>query len=154
MSKLVSPFYTVGALHVVLKGQDGEIKTERKVENLVVTAGHNHIADRLAASPSQATMQAMAIGTGTTAPAIGNTQLGNEIDRNAFTVGPTATNNSVAYRGFWDAGDATNTQISEAGIFNNTSSGGTMLCRATFTAINKGTQDTLQIDWTITLTNA
>ena len=46
------------------------------------------------------------------------------------------------------------TAITEAGIFNSSNtqaSGGTMLCRTTFNAVNKGNDDTLQITWTITI---
>jgi hypothetical protein len=46
------------------------------------------------------------------------------------------------------------TGITEAGIFNSSqmqTSGGTMLCRTTFNAVNKGNDDTLQITWTITV---
>jgi hypothetical protein len=53
--------------------------------------------------------------------------------------------------GNWAAGDATNAAITEAGVFN-AASAGTMYSRATFTAINKGAADTLQITWTYTLT--
>ena len=40
--------------------------------------------------------------------------------------------------------------IAEAGIFN-AGAAGTMLARATFTAINKGASDTLAITWTVTV---
>jgi hypothetical protein len=46
------------------------------------------------------------------------------------------------------------TAITEAGIFNSSNTqgtGGTMLCRTTFNAVNKGNDDTLQITWTITI---
>jgi hypothetical protein len=91
----------------------------------------------------------MAIGTGATAPAAANTALGTEIDRNA-TTSITDAANVVTYLGNWAAGDGTNSAIAEAGIFN-ASSVGTMLARATFTAINKGASDTLAITWTVTV---
>ena len=40
--------------------------------------------------------------------------------------------------------------IKEAGIFN-AATGGTMLARTTFAVINKGTDDTVSISWTITV---
>ena len=94
----------------------------------------------------------MAIGTGATAPAFGNTALGTEIDRNA-TTSITDSANVVTYVGNWAAGDGTNSAITEAGIFN-AASVGTMLARATFTAINKGASDTLAITWTVTVGTA
>ena len=138
-----------GRVAVELRGPDGELKDSRQVDNLVVTAGKNHIADQLSSSPGGSAMSHMAVGTGTGSPAAGDTALGTEIDRNALTSRTDATN-VVTYVGNWAAGDATNSAIAEAGIFNASSSG-TMLARATFTAINKGASDTLTITWTVTV---
>lgn len=124
--------------------KDGNLKERRLIHNTVPTAGKNHIADQLAASPSQNAMSHMAIGTGTPT----STALGNELDRNALT-SRTASNNVVTYVCDWAAGDGTGA-ITEAGIFN-ASSGGTMLCSASFSVINKGASDTLQITWTLTI---
>lgn len=137
-----------GRLTIVVRDVDGRVKQRVDTTNLVVTAGKNHVADQLASAPAQAAMGWMALGTGTTAPAAGDTALGTEIDRNALT-SRTATTNVVTYVGNWAAGDATNAAITEAGVFN-AASAGTMLVRATFTAINKGASDTLQITWTLT----
>jgi hypothetical protein len=139
----------VGRVRVELFGPDGELKEARAVDNLVVDAGKAHIADRLSTTPGGAAMGWMAIGTGSTAPAAANTALGTEIDRNA-TTSITDAANVVTYLGNWAAGDGTNSAIAEAGIFN-ASSVGTMLARATFTAINKGASDTLAITWTVTV---
>lgn len=136
-------------VRVELFDKDGNLKEWREVHNLVVTAGKNHIADQLSSSPSQAAMSHMEVGTGTTAPAAGDTALQTALDRNALT-SRTDSTNVVTYVGDWAAGDATHTAITEAGIFNN-STGGTMLNRATFTAINKGASDTLKITWTVTV---
>lgn len=138
-----------GHLRIELRDEDGNLKELREVDNLVVTTGKSHIADQLSSSPGQGAMSHMAVGTGSTAPAAGDTTLGTEIDRNALTSRTDATN-VVTYVGDWAAGDATNSAIAEAGIFNASSSG-TMLARATFTAINKGASDTLKITWTVTI---
>jgi len=138
--------------HVLVEvfGPDGELKDFRETDNLVVTAGKNHVADQLSSAPGQAAMGWMALGTGVTAPALGDTLLGAEIDRNALT-SRTDVTNVVTYVGDWAAGDATNSAITEAGIFNiSTPNTITMLARATFTLINKGALDTLKITWTVT----
>jgi hypothetical protein len=134
---------------IKLFDESGNLKEQRQIHNLVVTAGKNHIADQLSSSPGGGAMSHMAVGTGSTAAAAGDTTLGTEIDRNALT-SRTDSGNVVTYVGNWAAGDATNSAIAEAGIFNAASSG-TMLARATFTAINKGASDTLQITWTVTI---
>ena len=137
-----------GQVSLVLRNSKGEIK-ETRVSNLVVTAGKNHIADQLSSSPGQGAMSHMALGTSATAAAAGDTALGAEIDRNALTSRTDATN-VVTYVANWAAGDATNSAIAEAGIFN-AGAAGTMLSRATFTAINKAAGDTLQVTWTVTV---
>ena len=141
-----------GHVLVELFGPDGELKAHREIDNLVVDAGESHIADQLSSTPGGAAMGWMAIGTGAVAPAFGNTALGAEIDRNALT-SRTDSANVVTYVGNWAAGDGTNAAITEAGIFNAASTG-TMLARATFTAINKGASDTLAITWTLTVGTA
>lgn len=141
----------VGTTNVLVEVFDanGDLKDSREVHNLVVTAGKNHIADRLSSSPGGAAMGWMEVGTGTTAAAAGDTALQTALDRNATTSITDATN-VVTYVGDWAAGDATNAAITEAGIFN-AASAGTMLARAVFTAINKGASDTLKITWTVTI---
>ena len=138
----------VANVHVELFGPDGKLKEERRVHNLVVTTGLAHIADQLSASPGQAAMSHMAIGTGSTAAAAGDTALGAETDRNALT-SRTDSGAVVTYVGNWAAGDGTNAALREAGIFNN-AAGGTMLARAVYANIDKQAGDTLQITWTVT----
>lgn len=118
----------------------------KEVDNLVVTAGKNYVADRM--KNNSTVMGYMAVGTGTTAAAAGDTTLASESDRNALT-STTVTNNEVAYVGTWAAGDAS-VAITEAGLFS-ASSGGTMLARTVFSAVNKGASDSLTITWTITV---
>lgn len=138
-----------GHVRIELFGPDGLLKEVRETSNLVVTAGKNHIADQLSAAPGQAAMSHMAIGTGSTAAAAGDTALGVEIDRNALTSRTDATN-VVTYVGTWAAGDGTNAALREAGIFNAASSG-TMLARVVYANIDKQAGDTLTITWTVTV---
>jgi hypothetical protein len=138
-----------GHVRVDVYGPDGTLKDFRESDNLIVTVGKNGIADQLVASPTISKPGWMAVGTGSTAPAAGDTALGTEIDRNALT-SKTRSTNVVTMVGDWAAGDATNAALAEAGIFD-ASSAGTMYARATFTAINKGASDTLSITWTFTV---
>jgi len=141
-----------GHLKAVLRDKFGKIKDIREVDNVVTTNGKYHIADQLASTHDESEMSHMAIGTGTTAASASDTALESELDRNALTSrtqGSGASANTVVYVGDWAAGDGTGS-ITEAGIFN-ASSGGTLLCRQVFSAINKGASDTLQITWTLTI---
>jgi hypothetical protein len=142
----------MGNVYLELIDENGELKMEQHVHNLVVDTGENHIADQLSSTPGQAAMSHMAIGTGSTAAAFGDTALGTETDRNALT-SRTDSVNVVTYVGTWSAGDGTNSALREAGIFNN-SSGGTMLARAVYSNIDKQAGDTLTITWTVTIGTA
>ena len=136
-----------GRLNLVLRGPDGTVKQEEEIDNLVVTAGKNFVASRMAGT-SASVMSHMAIGTSATAAAAGNTALGTEAARVALT-STTVTDNDVVYVGSFAAGTpATATAVTEAGLLS-ASSGGTMLARTTFSVIKKGTADALTITWTV-----
>lgn len=136
-----------GKLKIVLRDKDGKIKEQREVKNLVVDTGKDYIASRIEGT-SSAVMSHMALGTGTTAAAQGDTALETELDRNALD-STTVTDNDVTYVATYAAGDATGA-ITEAGILNN-STGGDLLCRTVFPVVNKGASDSLSISWTVTV---
>lgn len=136
-----------GKLDIVVKNEQGQVKQELHIPNLVVTAGKTFIASRMC-NTSENVMSYMAVGTNGTSPAAGDTALGAEVTRVAFT-SATPSTNVVTYIGDYPAGTGTGA-LQEAGIFN-ASSGGTMLCRTTFSVINKGAADTMTITWTVTV---
>jgi hypothetical protein len=136
-----------GTLKIVLSGEDGVVKEEHEVKNLVVTAGKSFIASRIKDATS-AVMSHMAIGSGTTAAAVGDTTLGTELGRAVLSSTTTSTN-SVIFSSAFLAAVGTGA-ITEAGLFN-AASAGTMLCRTVFPVINKGAADVLVITWTVTV---
>jgi len=139
----------IGMVKAEIHGADGVLKTVMEFPNLVVTAGKNVIADRLGkASPAKGAMTHMAIGTDNTAPAAANTALGAEAARVALT-STTVTDNAVQYQATFGPGVGTGA-ITEAGMFN-AASAGDMLCRTTFSVINKGANDTMTVTWTVTV---
>ena len=138
-----------GRLNIVLKDQDGNVKDQREVDNLVVTTGLNWIAARMYDTGSPAQMSHMAVGSGTTAAAAGDTDLGSILGSREALDSTTVSTNTVQYVSSFEAGDGTGA-ITEAGIFNAATSG-TMLCRTVFDVVNKGANDTLSITWTITI---
>jgi hypothetical protein len=136
-----------GDLSVVLRDADGNVKQTVEITNLVVTAGLGYISSRMKDASATA-MSHMAVGTGATAAALGNTTLGTENARVALT-STTVTGAQIVYVASFPAGTGT-AALTEAGIFNDGTTG-TMLCRTVFSAINKGASDTLSITWTITV---
>lgn len=137
-----------GELTIQVFDRQGNLKSAQKVPNLVVTAGKNYIASRMVGT-SSTVMNGMAIGTGTGTPAAGDTTLNTEVDRQALTAF-TASTNTVTATATFPAGSGTGA-IREAGIFNNATSGGTMLCRTTFPEVNKQAGDSIAITWTVTV---
>lgn len=134
-------FALTGALTIAVNN-----KVVQETNNLVVTAGKEWVADRM--NDVNTVMTHMAVGTGTTAAAAGDTALGTQLDRNALT-STTVTNNTIEYACTWAAGDGTGA-LTEAGIFD-ASTGGDMLARTVFSVVNKGASDSMTITWTITV---
>ena len=134
-------FALTGALTIAVNNE-----VVQETNNLVVTAGKEWVADRM--NNANTVMTHMAVGTGTTAAAAGDTALGTQLDRNTLT-STTVTNNTIEYACTWAAGDGTGA-ITEAGIFD-ASTGGDMLARTVFSVVNKGVADSMTITWTITV---
>jgi hypothetical protein len=140
-----------GRLSVVLLDAQGNVKQSQDIPNLVVSSGLAFIASRMKDTTDTA-MSHMAVGSGTTAAAAGDTALETQIGSRVSLTSTTVTSNATAYVATFAAGTGTGA-ITEAGIFN-ASTAGTMLCRTVFSVVNKGADDTLQITWTITLNAA
>lgn len=138
-----------GRVGLVLKDKEGNVKETREIDNLVVSAGLTYIASRMVGTAKDV-MSHMGLGSGSTAAAAGDTDLGSLLGSREALDSSTASSNTITYVSSFEAGDATGA-ITEAGIFN-ASTGGDMLCRTVFSVINKAADDTLSVTWTITLT--
>ena len=131
----------------------GEV-TVKEYKNLIPTVGRAAIASWLTnSSPTPASMRLnyTALGTGTTAPANGDTQLQTETFRKA--IASETNSNNIAYAtAFYTAPEVSGT-FKEAGIFMNatgTANSGTLFSRVAID-ITKTTSQTLTIDYTITI---
>jgi len=146
-----------GRLKISVTDANGVEKDRREINNLVVDVGLEYIISRMVGTDKNV-MTHMAVGTDDNlTDAETFTDLGSTLDdRNGLTSTTIVdlgdgVNNSVRYNAAWFAGDATGA-IVEAGIFNSGTIGqGDMLARTTFPVINKGPDDVLAIEWTITL---
>jgi hypothetical protein len=136
-----------GELTIVHKNAEGQIKDVISIPNLVVTAGKQYIASRMVGA-SATVMTHMAIGTGTTTPAVGDSTLGTEAGRVSLA-SFSASGTNVTATATFPAGTGTGA-ITEAGILN-AASAGTMLCRTTFPVVNKAAGDSIAITWVITV---
>jgi hypothetical protein len=142
---------SLGILNIVLRDENGNIKEEREVPNMVVNTGLAYIQERMRVGTPTA-MSHMALGTSSTAVVRTQSTLVTELGGSRVTVTPsaateTSANDTVQYVASFPAGTGTGA-ITEAGIFNDASVG-TMLSRTVFTVINKAAGDSLTITWKI-----
>lgn len=138
-----------GHINFKLFDEAGKLKDEKDIKNVVVTVGKNFLALWLtAATQADYFMRYVALGTGTNAAVAGDTALQTELATRVAGTLSSATNvwqNQATFGAGVDTG-----AITEAGIFS-ASAAGTMLARQTFSAINKGALDSLQVTWQITI---
>jgi hypothetical protein len=129
---------------------------ERIVEykNIIVTVGLSMIAERLAGGSNNCDITYTAVGTDATAPALGDTTLGTELDRKAVT---TISNSGtqVLISTFFGASEAIGT-LTELGYFGEAASAtpdsGTMFNHAVISEV-KTASETLTIQSTFTMSN-
>lgn len=138
-----------GHLLAILKKENGETEKIEK-DNIILNAGFDYICDAIGkASARPNVMGYIAVGTGSTTPAVGQTALISELTRKAATYSHTAGTKLMTFTTKFEAGQATGA-ITEAGLVN-AASGGTFLDRLTFDVINKGINDDLTMTFQFTL---
>ena len=136
-----SPLAMKGRLTIAINDEVVQV-----VDNLVVTTGKGYVASRMKDASATA-MSHMAVGSGSTAAAAGDTALGSEAARIALT-STTVSGADVTYVATFGAGVGT-AALTEAAILNASSSG-TMLCRTVFPVVNKQSTDSMSVTWTVT----
>jgi hypothetical protein len=143
-----------GHITLKLKDSSGNIKDIREVDNLVVNGGLEHVADQLCASPAQAKITKMGVGTGTTDVSGGQIALttehgdGKQLLDSTYPKLHDTDLEKVVYRCTYAAGDMTGS-ITEAGLFTGDVAP-VMFARQKFDPITKGSNDILEITWTVT----
>lgn len=135
-----------GDVSIVINRENGDVDSF-DIKNLVVSTGLAYIVSRMKDATATA-MSNMAIGSGSTAAAAGDTALGGELGRVALT-STTVSANTITYVASFPAGTGTG-NVQEAGIFN-AGTGGTMLCRTVFGLVTKNAGDSMTITWTVTI---
>lgn len=136
-------------LDIAIPGITGNYTLAPLKGNLVVNTGHAAYAGQISGITT-APFTAMAYGTGAVAAAATDTALGAEVARAAATitrVTTTSTNDTTRWEYTFTAGG--NQAITEEGIFDNNTSGGNMLARQVFAAVNMVLNDTLQFTHSI-----
>lgn len=122
-----------------------------QAHNLVTNVGHTAANARISGQGSYAAFTTIAIGSGTTAAAAGDTTLGTEITtgggaRGAATASQTTTTTSNDTMQLVKTFTFTASfAVTEEGILDNASSGGNLFARQVFAALNVASGDSLQI---------
>lgn len=137
-------------LKVIVEGslynEFGKLTQHFIKHNLITTKGLAFLCNCFGNYTRPAPMRYIAVGTSSTAPALSNTALGNEIERKEsdfkFTEGNSFLTTSITL--LPDEGTGA---LTEAGIFN---SSGVLFDRVTFPVINKGALDTFVISFRLT----
>lgn len=143
-----------GKVAYELRDKYGNLKDSGVSYNTITNLMDAHVADQMSDQGDSA-IGFIAIGSGTGQGAA-DTDLANYVNLIALSgagalQGSGGDDNDVTYSGFWAAGEATNDSISEAGLFQ--ASGTTRNTLMTYNdglSVNKGADDTLKIDWTVT----
>lgn len=140
----------IGSVHAVIRDAvTKKIKHEEFKNNMVVTVGKQWFAKRLA-EESANEMDHIAIGSGSTAASLSDTQLaGTELAR-VEVDSRVRSGAAVTFIATFGAGVGTGT-VQEAGIFDG-AAGTAMLARYVFGGPStKGASDEIEITWTITV---
>lgn len=145
-------FNKLAAYGLQLPGLTGSFGNHRLISNLTTTAGKGGVASRINGSGGEAAFTYIAVGTGTTAAAIGDTTLQTELATSGLSRASatasrvtTDTTNDTArlVLAFTVSGTAA---VTESGVLNASSSG-VLLARQVFSALNVVSGDTLTITW-------
>jgi len=133
-----------------------EIKDERLIHNIIASTGLNIVIKQILGSSGAGAQPDkfnwVGLGTSTNAATTNDTALGGEVGTRQQDTDPTfpALGQGQLVVTFGTANATGN--ISESGVFNSSNTT-CMLCRTTFAAIAKGTSDSLQVTWDITISS-
>jgi hypothetical protein len=144
-----------GIVEYISKDKNGNIKEIRTIPNLITNAGKSAVAGLLLSDVSVDSFDAIAIGTGTNEAEATDTTLQTETSRRG---GANVTGTRVTTNVTNDTAQLSTTftfdsevAITESGVFNHNTTGGDMLARHTFSALNFSDGDSLQVNWKIVI---
>ena len=147
-----------GCISIQVYDKDGTLKDSRQITNKIVMTGCELIASLLANDGTIAAPTHVAVGGSDQHEpedvTITDVKLTDEIVRIPFDGPATREGNSVTFEATFKPGvpEMENTPIKEVAIFNSeTVEGSVMLNRAKFAVINKAYEDTVVVNWIVTI---
>ncbi len=142
----------IGHICFIFRNIDTGEERVSKYDNLIVTVAKNMIARRLAGEANACNITYIAVGTGAGVPAIGDTTLSTELDRNPLTT-ISASGVTVSFTGFFGASEANGT-LTNMGLFGEgasaTPDSGVLINHAAVSEV-KSTSETMTITGTLTI---
>lgn len=145
-------------VYVTVRDADGNVKATRAVHNVETNAGIEAIQQLIndgVSDPTDGQFSAIAIGTGTSSFSASSTSLNSEDTRAAASCSQSTTsvtNDTMTLENTFNfSGSKT---IAETGVFNNTTSGGVMLCATTFSGVPVEDGDSMTVTWDVQLSAA
>lgn len=143
-----------GGVFTIEHRRNGKLLKRVKVHNLMTNAGFAGVASRINGAGSEAAFTYIALGTGTTAAAVTDTTLETElaasglsrVNATASRTTTTVTNDTARLANTFSVSGTV--AVTEIGILN-ASSGGTLLCRRVFSAINVISGDSLTVNYDV-----
>lgn len=142
-----------GKVSITLLDKNKKVKAKRDIKNLVVNTGLEYITSRMLGN-GPGVMSHMGVGDDPTPQLSGDATLGSQVGARKALQSSTQSgdnNEQIIYVAIFNPGESTGA-LTEAGIFNALTNG-VMLCRTTFPVVNKQADDTIIINWTISLFN-
>jgi len=161
----------LGHIELVAKDVNGDIKSYRQTDNLVVNVGKSCAAVQIFGNPTNGTQSTacggptrnaftfIAIGTATASPAAGDTALGAQVGGRANngtyslengTAGAIGANAANPVYAIQTTFHPTANTIAEAGIFD-ASTNGHLFAHQQFTGISLAASDTLTVTWRVSM---
>ena len=148
MTELNDTLKVTGMVTLRLFDAEGKLIHEQVNPNLVVSVGKSYLASWLAAASQPGEfMSYVGLGTGTTPPSSGDTNLQTPLPTRVQGV-LSSSSNTWQNQATFPAGVDTNPAITEAGLFS-AASGGTMFARNVFSAIPKGAGSSIIVVWQV-----
>ena len=138
----------------VIDAASGRVLSEQRQKNRVVDAGLNILRDSIRSGTSY-NLGWCAFGSGTTAPAAGDTALQSEIAGLRFVVTAVeSASKRLVYSIYLSESEANGNTLAEIGLFT-AASGGIMYCRALIDSpINKQAGQAVSVTWTLDFESA
>lgn len=130
-----------GLVQSVLRREDGSVLYQA-TENLVTDDGFDLLCNVLGLNAQPSDLTHIAVGTGTTAAAAGDSALGTQVARKVATYAHTTGTKVMSLVATFGPNEGTGA-LTEAGCLN-AANGGVLFNRVVFDAINKAAGDSLE----------